>query len=108
MLIPGGMAYEIPRATTEAAVIALKALLDPRKMQPKTMTSRVVNPTALSGTLRPGWTFAKNFENGMPRSRAKAYVIRLLVVIILMVALSKQINGKTRRQMEPALLPVAW
>jgi hypothetical protein len=32
----------MPRATTEAEMMALKALLEPRKMQPKMMTSAVV------------------------------------------------------------------
>jgi hypothetical protein len=38
----GGIAYETPSATTEAEMMALKALLEPRKMQPKTVTRMVV------------------------------------------------------------------
>jgi hypothetical protein len=41
-LIAGGIAYETPRATTEAEMMALKALLEPRKMHPKIMTRIVV------------------------------------------------------------------
>ena len=48
-----------PRATTEAEVMALKVLLEPRKIQPKMMTQAVVQMRALRGTSRPGWTLAK-------------------------------------------------
>src|SRR6266498_1565023 len=36
-LIAGGIAYETPSATTEAEMMALKALLEPRNIQPKIM-----------------------------------------------------------------------
>jgi hypothetical protein len=44
------MAYVTPNATTEAETMALKALLEPRNMQPKMMTRIVVSQSALSGT----------------------------------------------------------
>ena len=102
-----GMAYDTPSATTDAEIIALKALLDPRKMQPKMMTSAVVRYNALRGSPKLGWTWAKNRLAGNPRSRAKAYVIRLLVVMILIVAKSTHTSGMIRRQTAPALEPVA-
>ena len=67
-LIAGGMAYETPRATTDAEMIALKALRasaminalgkrstfgshldEPRKMQPKITTRAVVKMRAFRG-----------------------------------------------------------
>lgn len=41
-LIAIGIPYETPRATTEAEIIALNALLEPRKMQPKIRTRPTV------------------------------------------------------------------
>jgi len=76
----------MPRATTDADTMALKALLEPRKMHPKMMTRIKVNQSAFNGTSSRLSTFAKNFEAGRPRSRAKAYTIRLLVVMILTAA----------------------
>ncbi|KAK2614099.1 hypothetical protein N8I77_000955 [Diaporthe amygdali] len=71
-LIAGGMAYVTPRATTLAAVIALKALEEPKKTQPKMMTQTVVQIKALRGTSSPLWTLAKIRLAGSPRSRANA------------------------------------
>ncbi len=68
----GGIAYVTPRATTEADVMALNVLDDPRKMHPNTSTQPAVHSRALSGTSRPGCTRAKTRLNGIPRSRAKA------------------------------------
>ncbi|KAL9611114.1 MAG: hypothetical protein Q9167_004218 [Letrouitia subvulpina] len=148
-LMVGGMAYETPSATTEADVMALKALqeilasvidfsqataldasnphlLDPKNMHPNTMTHIVVRYSALRGNLSVGWTLAKNLEAGRPPSRAKAYVIRLLVVIMEVVAKRRQTSGKLflslaanrilketcqiyiNKMMEPGLLLVAW
>lgn len=76
----------MPRATTDAETMALKALLEPRKMQPNMMTRITVNHSAFNGTSRCVLTFAKNLEAGRPRSRAKAYTIRLLVVMMLTAA----------------------
>ena len=71
-LIAGGIAYVTPRATTLAAVMALKALDEPSRMQPKTTTQAVVHTSAYTGTSRVGWTFAMMRLRGRPRSRAKA------------------------------------
>jgi hypothetical protein len=49
-----GMPYETPRATTDAEMMALKALLEPKKMQPKITTKMVVRYRALSGRSRVG------------------------------------------------------
>jgi hypothetical protein len=106
-LIAGGVAYVIPRATTEAETIALKALLDPRKIQPKMTTRIKVRYSAFSGTSKRVLTLAKKRENGRPPSLAKAYVIRLLVVMIAQVAKRRQISGKINKQIEPAWLFVA-
>src|SRR5271163_1944707 len=97
----------MPRATTDAETMALKALLDPRNMQPKIMTSTVVRYRAFIGTSSRKLTLAKNFDAGRPPSRANAYTIRLLVVMMLVVAKSRQMSGNINRQMEPALLLVA-
>lgn len=90
------------------------------------MTHKVVRYSALRGSWSVGWTLAKNLEAGRPPSRAKAYVMRLLVVIIEVVAKRRQTSGKLfdiqRRitslketcwlyinmMMEPGLLLVAW
>ena len=48
-LIAGGMAYVMPRATTEADTMALNALVEPRNTQPKIMTQAVVKYRELSG-----------------------------------------------------------
>lgn len=63
-----GMAYEIPRATTEAERMALNALLEPRKIQPNITSRTTVNISALRGSCNLGWTLAKNLENGRPPS----------------------------------------
>jgi hypothetical protein len=101
-LMAGGVAYVIPRATTDAETMALKALLEPRKMQPKMTTRTTVRYSALSGTSKRELTFAKTREYGRPPSLAKAYVIRLLVVMIAQVAKSRQISGNIKRQIDPA------
>lgn len=106
-LIAGGMPYVTPRATTDAETMALKALLDPRKIQPKMMTRIVVNQSALSGTWSRLLTFEKIRLAGKPPSLAKAYTILLLVVMMLTPANSKQTRGNTRRQTDPALFDVA-
>ena len=80
----GGMAYETPSATTDAEMMALKALglqlareciqrgelyLDePRKMQPKMTTKAVVRMSALSGISCFECTFAKKRLAGSPPS----------------------------------------
>jgi hypothetical protein len=71
-LIAGGIAYVMPNATTLALTMALKALLDPRKMHPKMMTNAVVRIRALSGKSHFLCTFAKNLLKGNPPSLAKA------------------------------------
>ena len=48
-LMATGMPYDTPSATTDAAVMALNAELEPRKMQPKMMTHAVLKMRALSG-----------------------------------------------------------
>ncbi len=93
--------------------MALKALLEPRKIQPKMTTSATVSSSALSGSPNEGCTLAKTLENGRPPSLrtplasiyvgasrrkmqtylAKAYVIRLLVVMIVIVAKRRQMRG---------------
>lgn len=69
-------------------------------MQPKIMTSEVVRTNELSGNSKVGWTFANTRDSGNPPSRAKAQVIRLLVVMIVMVAKRMQIKGKLQRVSE--------
>lgn len=80
----GGMAYETPSATTDAEMMALKALglqlaseciqrgelyLDePRKMQPKMTTNAVVRISALRGISCFECTFAKKRLAGSPPS----------------------------------------
>lgn len=88
-----GIPYDTSRATTEALRIALKALLDPRKMQPKIMTRTKSRISAFMGTLRDGCTLEKKRENGRPPSTAKAHVILVDVVRIPIVANSRQIRG---------------
>jgi hypothetical protein len=63
-----GRPYDIPRATTEADNMALKALLEPKKMQPKITSKRTVRMSAFNGTCNFGWTLAKTLENGRPPS----------------------------------------
>lgn len=82
----GGIAYDTPKATTEAEMIALKALLEPRKIKPKMTTSIVVRYNEFNGSSSFGCTLAKKRLAGSPPSLAKAQVIRLLVVMILVVA----------------------
>lgn len=71
-LIAIGIPYDTPSATTLAEIIALNALLEPKKMHPKTTTRAVVRYRALRGRSRRGWTLAKKREAGRPPSRAKA------------------------------------
>jgi hypothetical protein len=88
-------------------MMALTALLEPRKMHPKMIVKTVVRIKALSGCPSLVCTFAKTLEAGSPPSRAKAYVIREEVVIIDVVAKRRQIRGNIRRQTAPARLFVA-
>lgn len=48
-MIATGMPYETPNATTDAEMIALKAALEPRKIQPKITVSAVVKFNAFRG-----------------------------------------------------------
>jgi hypothetical protein len=50
----GGMAYVMPRATTLADTMALKAAVEPRKIQPKTITQAAVQIRPLRGKLSVG------------------------------------------------------
>lgn len=75
--------------------------------KPKMMTRAVVKISALSGSPSLVLTFANKRENGSPRSLAKAYVMRLEVVIMPIVAKTRQIRGKIRRQTAPARFEVA-
>jgi hypothetical protein len=105
-----GMPYEISRATTDAEMIALNALFnrqytsaspgngeeyleDPRKINPKIITRAVVKYSAFSGTFNLLCTRAKKRDAGKPPSRAKAYTMRLDVVIMVMAAKRRQTNG---------------
>ena len=66
-----GSAYEILRATTDAALMALNAVVDSKKMHPKSAVIAVVKQSALNG--RPDdCTWAKMLLAGRPPSRAKA------------------------------------
>ncbi|KAL9578761.1 MAG: hypothetical protein Q9212_005512 [Teloschistes hypoglaucus] len=135
-LIAIGIAYETPKATTEAEMIALKALehvktppsylLDPKKMHPKIMTQAFVRSSEFNGSPSVGCTFAKILEAGRPPSLANAQVIRLLVVMMAVVAKRRQTSGNlslrqyltwqhasihatnSRSMMEPVRLFVAW
>lgn len=49
MLMAGGIAYETPSATTEAEVMALNVLDEPKKTQPNMTTQPAVHKSALSG-----------------------------------------------------------
>lgn len=49
-LMAGGMAYVTPSATTDADTMALYALVDPRKIRPKTTTKTDVKINAFRGT----------------------------------------------------------
>jgi len=62
------MPYETPNATTDAEMIALKAALEPRKIQPKMTVSAVVKFNAFRGRSNLAWTLAKYLENGNPPS----------------------------------------
>ncbi|KAL8683454.1 MAG: hypothetical protein Q9186_000609 [Xanthomendoza sp. 1 TL-2023] len=104
------MAYDTPSATTEAEIIALNALdtirrtsflifIDEQlKIHPKMTTHPVVRYSEFNGSSSCGCTFAKTLEKGRPPSRAKAHVIRLLVVMMLVVAKRRQMRGKLFRQ----------
>jgi len=48
--------------------MALKALDEPRKMQPKMMTRTTVKYSALRGTLSFEWTLEKKGDAGRPPS----------------------------------------
>lgn len=105
-----GMPYETSRATTDADMIALNALFnnqytiysydtaeeyleDPRKIRPKIITRAVVKYNAFSGTFNLLSTRAKKRDAGNPPSRAKAYTMRLDVVMIVMAAKRRQTSG---------------
>lgn len=88
-------------------MMALKALVDPKKMRPNKMTMTDVKIKAFRGSPNLGWTLAKKREAGKPPSRANAKIIRLPVVITLRVANTRHSKGNIRRQMAPALLLVA-
>lgn len=62
-------------------------------MQPKMTTSAVVRQSELRGKPKVGWTLAKTLDIGSPPSRAKAQVMRLLVVMILIVAKRRHTRG---------------
>ena len=49
--------------------MALKALDDPKKMQPKITTTRMVKPSDSSGTSSFGWTREKILEKGRPEGQ---------------------------------------
>ena len=57
-------------------------------------TKAVVKINALSGISSFALTFMKILEAGSPPSRAKAYVIRELVVMIDIVANRRHTSGK--------------
>lgn len=63
-----GIPYAISNITTEAETMALKALDEPRKMQPKMMTRTTVKYSALRGTLSFEWTLEKKGDAGRPPS----------------------------------------
>jgi hypothetical protein len=48
--------------------IGIAYLEDPKKMQPKQITTTTVKISAFSGSLRVGWTVAKKREAGRPPS----------------------------------------
>lgn len=54
--------------TTEAEIMALKALDEPRKMHPKMITRMTVKYSALRGTLSLEWTLEKKGDAGRPPS----------------------------------------
>lgn len=49
-----GSAYEIPSSTTDAEIMALKALVDPKKIQPKIVTRARLRYSELRGTFSVG------------------------------------------------------
>jgi hypothetical protein len=106
-LIAMGIAYDTPRATTEAEISALKALLEPIKIKPKRLVKPAANMRAFRGCPSRGWTFEKNGDQGTPPSLAKAYVMRDEVVMIAISAKRIQPSGNMSRHTAPALLPVA-
>lgn len=57
-------------------------------------TKTVVKIKAFNGISSFGLTFMKNFEAGSPPSRAKAYVMRELVVMMEIVAKRRHTRGK--------------
>lgn len=90
-LMAMGIPYARSNKTTEADMIALKALpfvslnqlikkgkpvnsylVEPRKMRPKMMTRTRLRTSEFKGTFKPEWTLAKKREKGRPPSRAKA------------------------------------
>jgi hypothetical protein len=68
--------------------------VDAMLMTPKTTTTHEVRTRALSGRPSCGWTLAKKREAGRPPSRAKAKIMRLLVVMTEMVAKARQTRGR--------------
>lgn len=85
-----GIAYDKSSTTTDADMMALKALVDPSKMNPKRTTIAEVRVRAFNGRPWREWTLAKKREAGRPPSRAKAKIMRLLVVMTLSVANTRQ------------------
>lgn len=63
-----GIIYDRSSATTDAEMMALKALVEPRKMQPKQITTTTVRTRAFSGNCSLGCTVAKNRDAGRPPS----------------------------------------
>jgi hypothetical protein len=88
-----GIPYAISSSTTEAETMALKALVEPRKMHPKMTTSAKFRYKEFRGTFSLGCTLLKKREAGRPPSLAKAKIIRLLVVMMEIVAKSMQTRG---------------
>ena len=56
--------------------MALNALLEPRKIQPKITSRATVKSSALRGSSSFGWTLAKNLENGRPPSLRRVSMIQ--------------------------------
>lgn len=97
-------------------------------MRAKISTQTATNRTARTGTPVLGSTLPKKPEKGMPSSRAKAKtwreaaqripwacwrferqsVVPMRGSVKRLTANSIEIRGKTWRQIEPAMLPVAW
>lgn len=67
------------------------------------MTNTVVKIKEFSGNPSFLFTFAKTLDAGNPRSLAKAYVMRLDVVMMPIVANTRHIRGKMSKQTAPVL-----